>query len=509
MLQTPDLVVIAIYLLVTIVLCVWASRAAPDADELFLAGRSLGPLAIGLSLFASNISSTTLIGLPGAAYAHGISVANYEWVAALVLVFSAVFVLPTFIRGRLTTVPELLERRFDARLRRYLSGTSLFLSLALDTAGSLYAGGLILSQMVPGVTLGAACAGLALFAGLYTAAGGLRAVVYTDMLQTVVLLTGAVVMSTIVFGQFDHDWGRLVAAVEPERLSLLRPMDDPVLPWLGTLIGLPVLSFYYWTMNQYVAQRLLGARDLRAAGQGALIAAALKLLPLFLMVMPGVMAAVLLPGLDQPDTVFVELILHYAPVGLAGLMVAGLIAAMMSSVDSALNSASTLLICDFVLPRRPGLSARHQARLGRASTLGFMLLAALWAPQIAHFPGLFAYLQQAFSYVVPPLVAVFALAMTNNRVGASAALRGLLTGHAISAAMLAASVAGWAVPHFTIVAGLLFATTLLAALVWQASAGIGAAPARALPDAGPAPRSLQAGAALIAFAVLIVVWLFR
>lgn len=265
--QTADLVVIAIYLFVTLAVCLAVTRVAPDADELFLAGRSLGPLAIGLSLFASNISSTTLIGLPGAAYAHGISVANYEWMAALVLVFSAVFVLPAFIRARLTTVPELLEQRFDGRLRRYLSGTSLFLSLALDTAGSLYAGGLILSQLFPGLSLAAACGGLALFAGLYMAAGGLRAVVYTDVLQAVVLLVGAAVMSFVVFGQFEHDWGRLV---EPERLSLLRPMDDPVLPWLGTLVGLPVLGFYYWIMNQYVAQRLLGAQSARGrAGSAA------------------------------------------------------------------------------------------------------------------------------------------------------------------------------------------------------------------------------------------------
>lgn len=509
MLQTADLVVIAIYLLVTLAVCLAVSRAAPDADELFLAGRSLGPLAIGLSLFASNISSTTLIGLPGAAYAHGISVANYEWMAALVLVFSAVFVLPAFVRGRLTTVPELLERRFDARLRRYLSGTSLFLSLALDTAGSLYAGGLILSQLFPGLSLAAACGGLALFAGLYTAAGGLRAVVYTDVLQAVVLLVGAAVMSFVVFGRFEHDWGRLVAAVEPERLSLLRPIDDPVLPWLGTLIGLPVLGFYYWTMNQYVAQRLLGARDLRAAGQGALIAAVLKLLPLFLMVMPGVMASVLLPGLDRPDTVFVELVLHYAPVGLAGLMVAGLIAAMMSSVDSALNSASTLLIADFVLPRRPRLDVRQQARLGRFATLGFTLLAASWAPQIAHFPGLFAYLQQAFACVVPPLVAVFALAMTRNRIGAQAALRALLTGHAVSAVVLACSIAGLPVPHFTIVAGLLCLFTVLAAIFWQALSPAGASPPKTLPPAGPAPRPLCVGAALVAAAVLTLVWMFR
>jgi solute:Na+ symporter, SSS family len=509
MLQTVDLVIVAIYLLVTLGVCLCVIQRKPDADELFLAGRSLGPMAIGLSLFASNISSTTLIGLPGAAYSHGIAVANYEWMAALVLVFTAVFVLPAFIGGRLTTVPELLERRFDARLRRYLSATSLFLSLALDTAGSLYAGALILSQLVPGLTIGTTCAALALFAGLYTAAGGLRAVVYTDMLQAVVLLLGACVMSWVVFGQFDYSWRAVADALPAERLSLLRPMDDPALPWLGTLIGLPVLGFYYWTMNQYVAQRLLGARDLRAAGQGAVFAALLKLLPLFLMVMPGAMAAALMPGLDQPDTVFVRLIVAYAPVGLAGLMIAGLLAAMMSSVDSALNSASTLLICDFVQPRRPQMTAQQMGRLGRWSTLGFMLLAALWAPQIQHFPGLFAYLQQAFAYVTPPLVAVFALAMMSRRLSASAALRALVTGHLISAAGFAASMAGWFTLHFTIVAGVLFGVTLLAAPLWQLLGGAPTTAVRVLPDPARAPRSIRVGAALVALLVAILVWVLR
>lgn len=387
-LHPADYGVLGAYLLAVVWLCWKVSKRAPDADELFLAGRSLGVGVVGLSLFASNISSTTLIGLPGAAWESGIAVANYEWWAALVLVFTAVFVTPLLIGSRITTVPELLERRFDARSRKYLSAVSVFLSIVLDTAGSLYAGALVLMLFVPGLSLAPTCAAMAVFAGVYTAAGGLRAVALTDVLQSLVLLLGSAVLFVLVFGEFGYSWSAVVAALPSEKLSLIRPWDDPVLPWAGTLIGLPILGFYYWTMNQYVSQRLLGARNVAVAGWGAVLAAALKLLPLFLMVLPGVMAAALFTDLDRADTVFPRLVAEYAPVGIAGLILAGLLAAIMSSVDSALNSASTLITLDFVAPRRPGMNAQALARLGRIITLVLVVLAALWAPMIARFPGL-------------------------------------------------------------------------------------------------------------------------
>lgn len=455
-----DYLVVAVYAVVVILLCIKVTRRSPDIDELYLAGRTFGPVVIGLSLFASNISSTTLIGIPGAAFENGISVANYEWMAALVLLFSAGFVVPVFIRQRITTIPELLERRFDARVRKYLSGASLFLSIVLDTAGSLYAGSIVLMLFVPGLSLGPTCAALALFAGIYTAAGGLRAVAYTDTLQAIVLLVGSAALTFIVFGEFDYSWSNVTARIDADQLSLIRPMDDPALPWLGTLIGLPILGFYYWTMNQYVAQRLLGARDLDAAAKGAMIAAVLKLLPLFIMALPGAMAVALFTDLERADTVFPMLIAEYAPVGLAGLMLAGLMAAIMSSVDSTLNSASTLLMVDFVRPKRPDVTTQQLARWGRYTTLGLMVLAALWAPAIDRFPGLFAYLQQTFAYVTPPLVAVFAVGFLSRTVGARVVFRALVAGHVLSAVMFLGAQTGFNDIHFSIVAGILFVATI-------------------------------------------------
>ncbi|QQD18851.1 sodium/solute symporter [Spongiibacter nanhainus] len=507
-----DFGILGLYLAVVVALCIKVTLRNPDADELFLAGRSLGPAVIGLSLFASNISSTTLIGLPGAAWDTGIAVANYEWMAALVLLFTAIYVAPVFLRRGITTVPEILEQRFDPRLRKYLSATSLFLSVVLDTAGSLYAGALVLMLFFPDLSLGPTCAAMALFAGIYTAAGGLRAVAYTDVVQSIVLLLGSLILSTLVFAEFDFSWSAVSAALPAEKLSLLRPLDDPTLPWLGTLIGLPILGFYYWTMNQYVAQRLLGARDIQAAGWGALIAATLKLLPLFLMVLPGAMAATLIPDLDRADTVFPRLIIDYAPAGLTGLLLAGLIAAIMSSVDSALNSASTLVMVDFVKPRHPELSDRHIAKLGRWITLLLMLIAALWAPNIDRFPGLFAYLQQAFAYVTPPLVAVFAIGMTTRSIDARAALHGTASGHGVSAILFIGAQLGWHNIHFTLVAGLLFVLTILAIYLWQASDASRASAAR---EAAPIRHgetvsgALKISALLLAVATAVLVWFFR
>lgn len=495
----------AIYLIVVIVIGWRVTRRAPTADDLFLAGRSLGWGVVGLSLFASNISSTTLIGLPGAAWETGISVANYEWMAALVLVFSAFFIMPRLLRAGVTTIPEWLEQRFDGRLRRYLSAVSIALSIVLDTAGSLYAGSVVLMTFIPGLTLGWTCAAMAVFAGLYTVAGGLRAVVYTDVLQTIVLLVGSTVLCGIVLAQFDFSWTQIRDTVGAERLSLVRPLDDPAMPWLGLLIGVPVLGFYYWTMNQYVAQRILGARNVEQATKGALLAAALKLLPLGLMVLPGALAASLFVDLERGDQVFPMLIRELAPVGLAGLILAGLMAAIMSSVDSALNSASTLITVDFVRPRRPQMSPQDQARLGRGITIGLVLFAALWAPLIDRFPGLFNYLQQGFAYVTPPLVAVFLLGRLWSGLGSHAALTAVMVGHGVSALLFVAAQLEWHDVHFTIMAGLLTIVSAVAAGMAQWRYGSTASATPPAADDPPQARSLRVLAWVLVLAVCVLV----
>ena len=477
-----DLAIIAGYFLVVIGIGVWVSRQTRSGDDLFLAGRTLGVGVIGFSLFASNISAQTLIGLAGDAYKNGIAVSAYEWMAGLILVFTAIFVLPFYMRTKISTVPEFMARRFDDRVRTYLSLVTILLSIVIDTAGGLYAGSLVLDRLffpeTAGEHLYPFAIGLALFAGVYTAAGGLKAVVLTDVLQAVILIVGSAALAVIIFGHFDFSWTKATAALPDGHLSMIKPIDDPGLPWPGLIIGVPVLGFYYWTMNQYIIQRALGGRDLDAARRGAMLGGALKLLPLCIMILPAAFAFSLLPDLDNADQVFPTLVTDFLPVGLTGLVLAGLIAAIMSSVDSTLNSASTLVTLDFIKPRRPDLTPQQTAKIGRICTFAFMAVAAAWAPQIANFPGLWNYIQATFAYVTTPLVGVFLTGLFWKGAHARAGFWALVVGHATAAVLFVLGpVLGVLGIHFTIMAGLLTAYSALVLVVLS----------HAMPKAAPNP----------------------
>ena len=472
-LSSVDLAVIAVYLIVVMYIGLRMARRTQSGTDLFLAGRRLGWMPIGFSLFATNISSTTLIGLSGAAYTWGIAVSNYEWMAAFVLVFFAIFFIPYYLNARITTVPEFLERRFDRRSRLYFSALTLFSNIVVDTAGTLFAGAMVIRVFFPETDLFMACLGLALVAGLYTVAGGLAAVVYTDVLQAIVLLIGSCLVAYFSFGQLDFSWATLVAATEPEKLSLMLPLDDPNLPWLGTLIGVPILGFYFWCTNQFVVQRILGARSVADARWGALFAGFLKLPVLYIMVLPGVMAGVFLPELENGDAVFPTLVTTLLPAGLVGLVMAGMLAAIMSSIDSTLNSASALLTMDFLRPEQRAWSAGRVVWVGRGFIILFMLLAASISPLIVNFPGLFQYLQSALAYLVPPVAVVFILGLFWRRASATGAFATLLGGHLVSALLFSASLLDLLSLHFTIVAGL---SALVSALIFLLAGRLGSPP---------------------------------
>ena len=475
-----DLGIIALYALVVVAIGVQVSRSVETGEDLFLAGRSLGWPAIGGSLFASNISSTTLIGLAGAAYTSGIAVSAYEWMAGVVLVFMAVFFLPIYLRARISTVPEYLQLRYDRRSRLYFSAVTVLLSILVDTAGGIYAGAVTLQVFFPGLELWSTCIALALFAGLYTAIGGLKAVVFTDVIQAAVLILGSALLTVLVFAEHGFSWSAATAPLPEGHLSLIRPIGSGDLPWLGLIVGVPVLGFWYWAANQYITQRVLGARSLRDAQWGANLGGALKLLPLFIMVLPGAMAVGLFPDLENGDEVFPTLVAEILPVGLTGLVLAGLAAAIMSSIDSTLNSSSTLIVKDFVETDARRLAPRTLRNLGRLVTLGLMTVAAIWAPLIDRFGGLFDYLQQAFSILVPPVAVLFLLGAFQRRGGGRTALRTLIAGHALGAALFVATQAGWWPYHFTINVGVM---TAVSALIYLAHALAEPAPESARDDA--------------------------
>ncbi|RMF75451.1 MAG: sodium/glucose cotransporter 2 [Acidobacteria bacterium] len=462
-LSVLDIAILVAYHVVVLGIGVSLVRRTRGGDDLFLAGRRLGWFPVGVSLFASNVSSTTLIGLAGAAYTWGIAVAGYEWMAAPVLVVFAAVLLPLYLGQRVTTVPEFLERRFDRRCRLYFSALTLVTNIVVDTAGSLFAGAMVIRTFFPEIGLFPAALALALFAGAYTAAGGLAAVVYTDVVQAVILLAGSCLIAILCFARFGFDWSAASAGIDPSHLSLLLPADDPNLPWPGLLVGVPLLGFYFWGTNQFIVQRTLAVRSLRDGRLACLFAGLLKLGVLFVMVLPGVMALKIVPDLPRGDMVFPALIRELLPSGLLGIVLAGLIAAIRSSVDSTLNSAATLVTVDFVQPLAPGLDDRLAGRIGRIAIGVFMVLSAALAPAIARFEGLFNYLQLALAYLVPPFVVLFTVGVLWRRGTAAGAFWSLVAGHAVSAVLFVlVELAGTLSIHFTLVPG----------VVWLAGAAV-------------------------------------
>jgi len=279
----------------------------------------------------------------------------------------------------------------------------------------------------PDIDLGWTIMALAILAGVYTMAGGLAAVIYTDFIQTLFLLTGAVVIAWIGFDRVGG-WEGMTAGLDPERLSLVLPADSDSVPWPGLLFGIPVLGFYFWCTNQFMAQRALSAKSLNHGRGGLLLAALLKLPVLFIMVLPGTMAIHLYPDLPNADLVYPTLMFDLLPTGLLGLCLAGFIAALMSQIDSTLNSASTLVTMDFLRPARPHLDQRQLMKAGRITTLVFMVLAAMWAPQIERFTSLFSYLQQVLSYTIPPVVVLFMAAIFSAKANPTGAKVCLIAG---------------------------------------------------------------------------------
>ena len=459
-----DFAAIGLYLALILACGFWAGRGERNTEDYFLAGRALPWYLIGFSFFASNMSGASFVGLMGDSYAHGMTVFNYEWTAALVLIVFAVVMMPVFFRTRIFTVPEYLERRFDRRSRWLYAGLTIATLLLIDMAGALYAGSIVVSTAFPEIEIWQATAALAVFAGAYTIFGGLKAVVMTDALQAVLMIAGAAIVFAVGVSEVGG-WDALIDKLTPQQTQLMRAPDDGFLPWPG-LPGVVLLGFYYWTLNQYFVQRALAARSLDEARKGALFGGLLKLPNLFLMIAPGLIAILLYPNLDNPDRVFPTLAFELLPAGLRGIVLAALLAAIMSSLDSALNAAASLLTMDFVKPLKPRLSERTLLLIGRGFTALLVLIAAFYAPIIERFGSLFQYFQATLAYLVPPVVAVYFAGLFWRGATAPAAFWALAGGLSIGGALFvlkeltgAWQALGLPDVHFTYMAMIGFAAT--------------------------------------------------
>jgi solute:Na+ symporter, SSS family len=378
----------------------------------FLAGRSLSWPLVGAALFASNISTIHLVGLTASGYNEGLVWGNFEWMAAYLLILLSLVFAPFYFRTRLATLPEFLERRYSPASRSFLAFMAIVAALFLHIGMSLYAGAAVFQRFF-GINLVTSIVIISAIVGIYTVVGGLRAVVITETVNTAILLLGAVLLLAYSLAALPahgiHSVQQFRAAVKPQQLSMIHAHDSAGLNWYAVLLGYPVLGVWYWCTDQTIVQRVLGARTSEDAQLGPLFAGFLKILPVFLLVLPGVIAYVLFPNVigSASNQTLPVLIEQLIPTGLRGVIAAAVMAALMSAVAAAFNSTGTLVAVDIVKRLRPGTSDRAQLTIGRVSSVVVMLLAMAWSTQGGRFSSIFEAINAIAADLAPPITVVF------------------------------------------------------------------------------------------------------
>lgn len=431
-----DWIVIAAYFIVLLGVALWVIlQKQKDSEDYFLAGRNVGWFVVGASIFASNIGSEHVVGLAGSGAGDKFPLLIYELHAWIVILLGWLF-LPFYIRSGVFTMPEFLEKRFGPEARWFLSLFSLIAYVLTKVSVTLYAGGIVISTILD-ITFMQGALITVILTGVYTVLGGMRAVVYTEALQAVILVLGAATL-TFLGLEAAGGWQSAVDTVGPEYMNMWRSMDDPDYPWHWLVLSSSIVGIWYWCTDQVIVQRVLTAKNLKEARRGSIFGAFLKLTPVFLFLIPGVLALVLkMRGelqWETPDQAFPALMMHVLPAGLRGLVAAGLMAALMSSLASVFNSCSTLFTIDIYKKIKPGASEKEMVRTGRLATGVVVVLGILWVPIIEKLAGgvLYEYLQGVQAYIAPPITAVFLLGIFFSRINKNGALVTLFSGLVIA-----------------------------------------------------------------------------
>lgn len=470
-LETLDLIVIVVYLVGIIIYGISKSKRS-NSEDYFLGGRTMTWPIVGIALFSANISSSTLVGLASDGFQTNVHVYNYEWYAVVILIFFSIFFLPFYLKSGVYTMPEFLQKRYDQRSRYYFSLITIVGNVLVDTAAGLYVGSIVLKLLFPEISSTYIIIILAVAAAAYTIPGGLNSVIQTEVIQAILLIIGSCILTYFAFAELGGGWdsmmdrlngmlaagevnfgdraaeGHYIPENSQEVFSLVRPNNDEFMPWWGLISGVALLGFYFWANNQFMVQRVLGAKNLNHGRWGALFAGFLKLPVIFIMVVPGVLALLLFNTLDIsnlnyptpdgspcvnlsdcPNLTYPVLLFQLLPTGLLGLVVAGLLAAMMSSVSATFNSASTLITMDFVKQFKPSLTSKQLVRVGQIATLILVVLASAWVPFIERVSdSLWGYLQLVIAFTSPPVVSAFILGLFWKRANATGAFISLLAG---------------------------------------------------------------------------------
>jgi SSS family solute:Na+ symporter len=477
---TLDWVAIAAYFAILLGLAWWVILKGKDTtDDYFLAGRNLGWFVVGASIFASNIGSEHVVGLAGSGATSGVALAHYELHAWCLLVLGWVLI-PFYVRSKVFTMPEFLEKRFSPTARWVLSIISLVAYVLTKMAVGIFAGGVVFATLLPGMKLNLGgfvldsfwigSVAVILITGAYTILGGMRAVAYTEAAQTIILILGSALITIFGLAKLGG-WQELRAVLDPEMFNLWKPIIPegmegtwaPVretgriawyfngnYPWVGMLFCAPIVGLWYWCTDQYIVQRALGAPNEREARRGTIFAAFLKLLPVFIFIIPGLICLALaksgrVPALtmlvdgngnvipDQAQAAFPLMVQHVLPSGVRGVVVAGLLAALMSSLAGAFNASSTLFTMDLYQKFRPRATQAQLVRVGRVATVIMVLIALAWIPVIRGSRGLYDYLQGVQGYLAPPIFVVFFFGVFMKRLNAKGCLAALLVGFALGA----------------------------------------------------------------------------
>lgn len=459
-LSTPDIIIVLAYFAVVLLIARWAtirrkhSQNTKASVDYFLSGKSEGWFVIGAALFASNIGSEIILGLAGSGARADMPNAQFEILASLVLILLGWVFVPFYLKTGVYTMPQFLELRYSSAARTYLSVVSILAYVLTKISLIIFSGALIFDMF--GIPFWTGAIIIVLCTGFYTVLGGLTAVIYTDLIQTFILLAGTIAVTFVGLDQLGG-WNEMTqtiaaASAEPgnpglqQFFNMWRPMSDTNYPWTGMLFGAPILGVWYWCTDQFIVQKVLSAKDVSEARRGSLFAGFLKLLPVFIFLLPGIIAyalmkkGLLMYSLDNPDQAMPAMITTLLPVGLKGLAIAALLAALMSSLSSAFNSVSTLFTIDFYKRFRPEASEKRLVAVGQIATVVLVVVSLAWIPFMKTLMGggMFHYLQSIQAYISPPIAAVFLLGLFVRRINARGAIVALWSGFLLGVTRLVA-----------------------------------------------------------------------
>jgi SSS family solute:Na+ symporter len=503
-----DVVAFVLFIAFVIGVSLYASRKEDTGEDYFLAGRRLTWWLIGFSLIASNISTEHFVGQAGRGFEIGLAIASYEWMAAVTLVIVAFFFLPHFLRSGIYTMPEFLEYRFDVTTRTIMATFMMLAYVLVALATVLYSGALAL-EAVFGIDTIVGIWGIGMLAGLYTVYGGLKAVVWSDLIQGIALILGGLLVTVLGFQAV----GGVGAFFElgQDKLHTVLPWNHAEMPWVAVFIGgLWIPNLFYWGMNQFITQRTLGARSLKEGQRGIVLAATLKLVIPFIIVFPGIMAAELYGNtITNPDQAYPVMIREILPVGLTGIMFAALFGAVMSSLDSMLNSAATIFTVDIYQRHvRKGAAAPAQlVKTGRVATATLVVIGCLWAPLVARAGSVFEYIQMFWGFISPGIVASFFFGLFWKKAPPMAASGAMLLGIPVYGLLL------WSLPdvaflHHMMITFLVLALFMTVVTLWRPRTSPAVMPQAPSIDL-TASRGAKVGGVLVILATIglyIVFW---